>query len=238
MNHRVQVFNEKDNIQFNFGSKGKSAGKFNYPVGVGINQVNGNIAIADSYNNRIQVFNNKCEYLFHFRSQENEGELICPTEVVFDGNSNFFVIDHTNQIKVFDPHGNFMYKFRSGQYMSSIAINRWERRIIISDYDSDKVKVFDQRGNFIFKFGSCGVQEGQSNGPVAIAVTEGLIVVADSGNNRVQVFDNRGQFVCMFGSEGIGNGQFKNICGVAADGQGRIITTDAVCGVQIFEPNY
>ncbi len=54
-NHRIQVFTAEGGFVRQWGSDGSAAGEFNSPEGIAI-AANGQVYVADTYNNRIQVF--------------------------------------------------------------------------------------------------------------------------------------------------------------------------------------
>ncbi len=54
MRHTVLAYNLRGNFMFEFGGKGWSPGWFNYPTSVAVDK-NGNIIIADLFNQRVQV---------------------------------------------------------------------------------------------------------------------------------------------------------------------------------------
>ena len=55
-NDRVQVFSPKGELLCILGSRGVKDGEFRYPFGVAVDK-DGNIYVADKYNNRVQRFN-------------------------------------------------------------------------------------------------------------------------------------------------------------------------------------
>jgi hypothetical protein len=100
-NHRVQKFNSSYVYQYTLGATGESGddfGHFNEPSGVALD-ANGNIYVADRYNNRVQVFSNSGAYLTTIGGDwgSNVGRFCEPTGVDVDSAGNVYIADHHNQ---------------------------------------------------------------------------------------------------------------------------------------------
>lgn len=234
---RIKIFDENDELLFEFGSKGTEDGQFNYIGSIAIDQSNGNIAVTDRYADRVQVFDQDGKFMFKFGSRgKDDGHFIQPRGIAFD-NSNLFVVDQDNsRVQVFDQHGKFMFKFGScghGEtefwYPEDIAINPKTHRIIITDTYNHRVQIYDQQGKFISSCSGCSF-----NYPSGTAITpQGLIVVTEC--YHTWIFDERGQF--MFELERNEEDKFSETQGVTTDRQGRIIIISRYHSkVQIFKP--
>lgn len=86
---------------------------------------------------------------------------------------------------------------------SSVAINRQNGNIFITDRGNNRVQVFDKYGDFLTQFGTKGSKNGQFSGPEGIVIDpSGIVFIADSDNHRIQLFDPNCMFIGKFGSKG------------------------------------
>jgi len=92
-----------------FGSAGSGNGQFNYPDGIAID-VNGNIYVADTGNNRIEKFDSNGVYQSQFGSfGTGNGQFNGPVGISFDITGNIFVADTGNsRIEKFDSSGTYL----------------------------------------------------------------------------------------------------------------------------------
>lgn len=57
-NHRIQIFDSKDNHVASFGGKGSEDFELKYPYGVCVDR-NGNVMVTDTQNYKIKIFSPK-----------------------------------------------------------------------------------------------------------------------------------------------------------------------------------
>ena len=96
VNNRIKVFNLQGTYLFSFGGIGKGKGKFNFPLGIGIDK-NDRIYVADSGNHRVQIFNSEGAYLSQFTTNIGKGKPSDPTDVVVNSKRNIcYVVDNDN----------------------------------------------------------------------------------------------------------------------------------------------
>ena len=65
--------------------KGQGMGQLNWPRGVTVDNVTGNIYIAELEDNCVKVFYSFGRYLFKFGDNENEEKMYCPLSVAICG---------------------------------------------------------------------------------------------------------------------------------------------------------
>ncbi len=224
-NHRIQVFDQRGDFLWQWGSlcilaskegcDGPSGeGQFNTPEGIVYSALSGILYIADSGNHRIQAFGPEGDFLFQWGSEgQGEGQLNNPVGLAVDDDARVYVADVLNH----------------------------------------RVQVFDHTGRFLRQWGTEGTDEGRFRFPSGLAVHRQSVYVTDNGNHRVQRFDLEGNFLGQWGThcrlttgEGCvdpdgegplesGDGQFRRPFGIAADSQGRIYVLDQSNNrVQIF----
>ncbi|VAX32626.1 hypothetical protein MNBD_NITROSPINAE05-974 [hydrothermal vent metagenome] len=62
-NHRIQIYDTKQNLVKSFGCKGDNPGEFHYPKGIATDREE-NIYVADSWNHPVQKFEASSNDLF------------------------------------------------------------------------------------------------------------------------------------------------------------------------------
>jgi surface protein len=232
LNARVKVHSTTNN-QFlsKFGTNGSGDGQFLVTGGQGPRGVatfmNGNIAVADTANNRVQVFSNTGVFIRKFGSsgsgdsQFNDHRGIA----VNHRNNNILVADMNNhRIQVFSETGTFIRTFGvfgtgNGEFRNPTDVaTDMNGTIYVADSTNNRIQVFSETGTLIRTFGSLGAGDGQFNRPYSIATDAvGKIIVVDSNNNRIQVFQNDGTYVTKF-SSGVNQPEF-----VAVNAIGNIV---------------
>ena len=91
----VQVKPRQYKPVLSFGGEGSSAGMFDGPWGVAVNERN-EIAVTDRDNKRVQIFRSDGTYLRSFgRMGDQEGEFFHPTGIAYLNNGNIVVADST-----------------------------------------------------------------------------------------------------------------------------------------------
>ena len=177
-----------------------------YPYDISLDQVNGNIYVVDSGNNRIQIFNEKFEFIESIgRKGTNNGEFNCPSRIAFDEQQQrMYVVDQNNhRVQVFEKRGNehqFLKcigrcdgKEGTGKgefrYPRSVCIDE-DGLIYVSDFGNHRIQIFNnENGECIGMIGSEGTKKGEFKCPTGITVDEfGNIFVCDTNNHRIQVF--------------------------------------------------
>jgi sugar lactone lactonase YvrE len=178
-----------------------------------------------------------------------------PSGVAVDGGGSIIISDFGNhRVRKLTPDGTVSTLAGSGSagfangagaaaqfhYPTGVAVDG-EDSIIIADFYNHRVRKITPDGTVSLLAGSgiAGFADGvgtaaQFNGPRGVAVDgDGSIIIADSGNHRVRKMTPNGTVSTLAGSgsRGFADGagaaaQFKNLYGVAVDGEGSIIITD------------
>ena len=97
-----------------FGGKGSSAGMFNRPWGVAVNEHN-EIAVTDVGNNRVQIFKSDGTHLRSFGSKgDQEGEFKYPSGIAYLNNGNMVITDSgNNRLQIFTEQGDYLTQIGS-----------------------------------------------------------------------------------------------------------------------------
>ncbi|MBF0547041.1 MAG: IPT/TIG domain-containing protein [Candidatus Riflebacteria bacterium] len=252
-NHRIQVFDQFDSLQYWFGQddanatgthtpgsgrtgkRGNFPGMFDSPNWVNLNSSD-TIFVADTNNNRIQSFDSNAQFINEIgQFGSGLGQYQSPVSVIFSGGS-LFIADMTNsRVQVVDPNNIFLKSIEpdtSGLNTdpTKLAVDQIRQLLYVVDTGDPQaspessVNVFDLSGNFIRKLGSFGSGAGQFRFPRGIAVdSSGNVYVADSKNARIQKFNQDGAFLKKWGAYGTGDGQFSLLQQVAIDSSGNFI---------------
>ena len=205
----VQVKPRKYKPVLSFAGDGSSAGMFDGPWGVAVNERD-EIAVTDSGNNRIQIFSSDGTYLRSFGSLGNQdGEFDFPTGIAYLHNGNIVVADgKNNRLQIFSGKGEYLTQIGSKgnldhqfNFPCCLSVGS-DGNIIVTDADNKLIKIFTPSGQFLRKFGG----EDLLVQPCHCIQKDQYFIVSDNGDDRIKVFNIEGNFVFKFGNKGNGNG--------------------------------
>lgn len=194
-----------DNLRFDraWGRQGTGMADFYLPYGIDTD-AEGNVYVADTYNNRVQVFDSNGTFMRSWGQKgSGMGDLLVPYDIAVDRQGNIYVADTYNfRIVKFNASGRFLLQWGQkgkgiGQFafLSGIAVGP-EGSIYTTDAKMHRVQVFDSGGRFLRSWGQPGKTAGSFVSPMGIAVdNNGNVYVADSKMQRIQVFGSRGNFM-------------------------------------------
>jgi DNA-binding beta-propeller fold protein YncE len=195
INH-VSLYDSTGGLLSQFGSTGSGQGQLSFPTGSAAD-AQGNLYVAERFNNRVQKFDPAGVPLAVFGSfGSGEGQLKAPQDVAVDSAGNVYVADSGNhRIEKFSPTGEFLSKFGSfgkgdGQFDSpeGVAVDS-TGHVFVSDAFNNRIQEFDANGDFVAKWGTLGGAPGELSDPAGLAVdSSGAVWVADSGNHRIVRF--------------------------------------------------
>lgn len=202
------------------------------PAGLGID-AQGNIYVADKYNNRIDKFDANGTLLAQWGSKgQGNGQFNYPSAVAVDAVGNVYVADtYNNRIQKFDSNGSFLVKWGSvgagdGQFDHpvSLAIDINNNLFTADDH---RIQKFNNNGDFLTKWGAIGPATGQFQSLGGVAVdSSGYVYTTEM--NRIQKFTNNGTFVATWGQSGLNDGQIQYGKGIVIDTNGDLIIADAL----------
>ena len=234
----VQVKPRQFRPVLSFGQQGSSAGMFNNPWGVAVNERN-EVAVTESSGNRIQVISSNGTHLRTFgREGNNQGEFNCPTGIAFH-NDNIIVADKDNhRVQLFSDQGKYLGQF-GGQgsldhqlkYPHGLSIDS-DGNIIVADSGNKLIKIFSQSGQFLRKIGTgCSFTY-----PFHCIQHDNYLIVSYYGDHCVKVFDREGNFLYKFGKKGGGDGEFNGPGCLSVNKVGHLLVCDRLNHrIQVFE---
>ena len=190
--HAIFQFRKKDFKLINrTGTKGNKEGELDYPQGLCID-TNGDVLVADSYNNRVCVYSK----LFKFKSCFGIGQLNLPRDVKMSVD-RVVVLDRSPKcVHFFSREGHPLSSCVSIGTEDSLVANPSffcldsAGNIIISDYGSNAIKIYTESGQHIHTLGREGNGRGEFIGPEGVCISKLRIicVVSDNPNYYLQCF--------------------------------------------------
>lgn len=148
--HTIDVFSMNGTFIRQIGSRGVSAGLFNFPTHLWIDK-NGYLYVSDTLNYRIQIFTPDGRFLISFGQQgDRPGNFAHPCGVATDSFGNIYVTDRQfENVQIFDPQGRILMAFgqegaQPGQFWLPAGICIDDRnRIYIADSFNKRIQVFE-----------------------------------------------------------------------------------------------
>ena len=171
--------------------------QFQWPRGIAINKITGQVFVADESNHRIQVLNPDFTFACAFGTNgSRQGQFNTPWDVTFDSQGFVYVADTLNhRIQKFSPECRFVSMFgregsKPGQlsHPSGIAVDDNDL-LYVTENGNCRVSIFTTNGNFIHCFGEKGNRKGQLNQPKQLSFDQyGYLYVCDYNNSRLVVY--------------------------------------------------
>ncbi|MCX8095220.1 MAG: stalk domain-containing protein [Caldisericia bacterium] len=221
-----------------FGELGFGDGKLQYPADLDVDD-NGNVYVADFFNNYIVKFSPLGDVLLVFGEEGTaEGKFNGPSGIAVSKDGKIFVSDQLNsRIQIFTNKGELLkvIKVVEIENPEGMCFDE-ENNLWVVDAKSCKIFKLDQNGNVLFSFGGKGAGDTQFIYPFDIEVKGNFIYIVDRGlgtplNPCIKKFDKNGNFILKFGKRGtripLQPGEFLTPAGVAVDEEENVYTFDA-----------
>jgi len=236
----VVIIQPGERIFNRFGGTGSGAGQFSSPYGIAVDG-DGNVYVADTYNNRIQKFSSTGTYLTQWGVEgSGAGQFWGPYGIAVDGDGNVYVADTWNdRIQKFTSSGTYLIQWGvegsgAGQFNGPYGIVvDGNGNVYVADSLNCRIQKFTSNGTYLTQWGECGSGAGQFGdspwfeGLQDISVDgNGNVYVADTLNERIQKFTSNGTYLTQWGERGSGAGQFYRPHGIANDGVGNVYVAD------------
>ncbi len=200
-NDQIKIYSLAGNYQRSIGNSGDGPGEFDAPVGVDV-AVNGDIYVADFYNQRIQQLKADGGFIRQWgitgKTGIWSGKFNYPTDVAIDDNNHLYVADGFNdRVQVFDAQGAYSHKWgglfgmnisgsKPGWFTTVTAIKIGsDHNIYVADFYNDRVQIFNTSGELLnmIVIPSPGVQ----HSAIAMAVADdGSVFVVNHAKHEIQ----------------------------------------------------
>ena len=223
-----------------FGKQGSSAGMFNGPWGIAVNEKD-EIAVIEFDNHRIQTFLSDGTQLRSFCRQGNQqGQFDCPRGVAFYNNNIIVSGSLNHRVQIFDDQGHYLDQFgEKGKVNPQIncpyglSIDS-DGNIIVADSENKSIKIFSLDGRFLGRIG----EEGSFIDPIHCIQHDNYFIVSHRRAHCIKVFDKQGKFLYKFGKEGDKDGELCYPCCLSVDRAGHLLVCDSWNHrVQVFKLN-
>jgi sugar lactone lactonase YvrE len=212
------------------------------PYGMAVDS-KGNLFVADQKVGAIFIFNTETRDVELIKNKTH-AHFVRIIGLAMDDGDRLFVSDPgLRHVLVLDSTHKPVDVITDGlNTPGSLAIDRENRLLYVSDVELDQVLVYDADSfKLVRKIGTTGHKHelttpGDFARPTGLAVDqEGNLYVCDTLNDRIEIFDADGKFISTFGKNGDGPGYFARPKGVAIDGDGHIWVADGMQDrVQVF----
>jgi sugar lactone lactonase YvrE len=216
-------------------SESKVLWQLNEPYGLAVDSKN-NLYVADQKVGAIFIFNTETRELDMIKNKVH-AHFVRIIGLAMDDNDRLFVSDPgLHHVLVFNAAHAAEDVITEGLVNpGSLALDRENRLLYVSDIDLDQVLVYDADSlKLLRKIGTTGhhhelTTPGDFARPTGLAIDQdGNLYVADTLNNRIEIFDADGKFISTFGKAGDGPGYFSRPKGVAIDSDGHIWVVDGM----------
>lgn len=245
-NNRIVVFSRTGRYEFQFGGFGVAKppagakatwkpGLLDYPTGVAADPDNGDVFVADFYNDSISVFDANGTFLRRFPDPAKRtgkggsggnGTGIAVTALTVAG-GKVYATD-TYQVVVFDEQGNVLQQIGMPglapgdfDHPNGIAVDS-RGRIYVADSNHSRVTALSSDGKVLWTVGSKGTAlTSQTVNPFVLprgltVLTNGSILVADPMGQQIIRLDDAGKVLAHYGARGSDPGQLNFPNAVAA----------------------
>lgn len=225
---------------------GKVLFQLGEPYGMAVDSKN-NLYVADQKVGAIFIFNTETRDAELIRNKQH-AHFVRIIGLAMDDGDRLFVSDPgLNHVLVFDANHTATDVITEGMAEpGSLAIDRENRLLYVSDIKLDQILVYDADSlKLMRKIGTTGhnhelTTPGDFAKPSGLAVdADGNLYVCDTLNDRIEVFDADGRFISTYGKNGDGPGYFARPKGVAIDSDGHIWVADGMQDrVQVFNQQW
>lgn len=212
-NQLLESFDTSGNDQGPVASYGNRPGELNQAQGLA-SDLNGNVYVADTGNNRVQILGNSLGLL--------GGQIITYPLAVQNSPAGLFVLDITN-FERFDPTGKYLYSGRldPSQKYADLTVDT-SGVVYALNSTSNSIDIYSPD---VSKTGNWSDPKGLWQ-PSSLFYSAGRIWMTDKGTDRVMKFGPDGNLLAAWGGYGSSHCQFDQPAKIVCDGQGMVYVSD------------
>ena len=169
--------------------KGKGMEQLNNPLVVTVDNITGNIYIADQVNNCVKVFDRTGKYLSKFGNNEDKGNILYPCGIAICGDR--LIISQGNDCIVnYQLNGKFISRIgKQGKgelefdIPFGLTINESNGDIYICDRSNNRIQILNKDFSFKSQFGKDRLES-----PLDVKLSKEYILVLDKSNPCLHLF--------------------------------------------------
>ena len=176
------------------GGRGSGIGHFNYPVQLAVS-TNGDVFVADFYNNRVQILDFNLHYqrhlLLHYSTQPRDIKLTQDEVYILCNKNHSSYRPFSPCIKVFSYSGVLIRSLITcGHDINRPSFFCLDANSNLLLRDDFQIKIFSKEGTLLHTLGEDGHGVGMFENIRGIALTENrkLIVVSQNSRHSLQIF--------------------------------------------------
>jgi tripartite motif-containing protein 71 len=213
-----------------WGDSGSANGQFAGPRGICLDR-NGNVYVADSYNDRVQKFTPDGSFVTAWgTSGTGIGQLDGPYGIASDSLNNIYVVEEVNsRVSKFTSDGTFLTSWGGagsgdGQFNfpRGICIDG-AGTVYVMDRFNERIKKFTMDGSFL---GSWGPDHFNDPAMLAADASGNIYLTNTAEEFAVTKFDGNGTFLTGWGLDGTAPGEFQVPFGIAMNRDGDVLVAD------------
>ena len=173
----------------NVCKKGNGLKQLNNPLGVTVDNITGNIYVANQSSNCVKVFNNTGKYLFKFGDNSDKGKMFIPKGVAICGDrilitqGNSCILNYQLNGKLISRIGLQGRGELEFNYLYSLTIDESNGDIYICDRNNNRIQILNNDLSFKSQFGNDKFKD-----PRDVKLSKEYIYVLDNSNPCLHLF--------------------------------------------------
>lgn len=227
VNYRTSIGREVSN----------APGNFNYPSGIAVDHVTGDVFVMDELFGRVQRFDADGNYITSWASIGSLGLAVDTSD-----QSVYVAVLRSNKIRKYDANGQLLIEWGSsgagpGQFNlpRDVAVHPVTGNVYVADSENRRIQEFTRNGIFVKEWSNnfSNILYGVSTEP-----TGQFIYLTDTGTRTIYKMDTNGVVVSQWGQLGNNPGDLRWPRGIAVDAVGNVyIASSDNNEIVEFDPN-
>ncbi len=201
-------------------------GEFNYPSGLGVDSVSGDVFVMDFNFKRIQRFDLNGNYITQWPLSGGLGIAVDTSD-----HSVYVAAPSRNALFKYNPNGQIVWTIQglgSGQSQfdrpRDVAVNPITREVFVLDSYNKRVQKFTSDGNYVSEWSDNSFLNPHG---ISIDPTGNFIYIANSQRHSIKKYTIDGTFILQWGTLGNNPGQLRWPRSVSVNSLGNVYVTDS-----------